>query len=725
VRNLLADVRGRWLVTPSEELTQSYRDEAVRIRRGDRLSWLLLMSGFVPLALQNLLLAPLWIALLAGGWLARRRGLAIQEEQVGPIALVAAIAGFAYFGAGGRPVWAFSLFLILASAVLVFKADLVADVQRLYLVAFVLFLVFSALTLEYSFLVVLFLMVMSGTMVMLRYHFPEEVRAGRYVAVARTLAGPVLAAVAVSVPIFVVFPRVPVATLNLTAPPQTGGFAEEVRFGTMRATLESDRLFMTARTPGPHRWRGIVHDFYSGSGWKATRGPARELRADIGQPISLDPEMIARDARDRETAEVILEPTAVRYLFAPRFPLELELDLSEIRRDQARTLLRIEDPQNKRVRYVVRFGEAAALESEGFLREKYLQLPPGLPARIGDLARQVTARARTDRERAEILERHLAEGEFTYTLDVTIPRGRHPMEHFLFESRAGYCEYFSSAMALMLRTLGVPSRVVNGFNPGTFEPYSGTWAIRERNAHSWVEAYLGRREGWVEFDPTTGRGRPEVLALAARLGLSDWRLYQLVAGLMNRFDFEWQRWVVSFSASMQWGLIGWLSKMYEDAEIALRVWWQQLRLGRPGLVATAGFGFFTLAATVLWPLRRRLARAIAWFWSIVEPVARVFRRLIASVLRRRRPRAPGEDAFYQELLALLARDGLVKQPGETPWELAARARSKRSEPIERDDFIQLVTDAYYEVAYRGRSLDPAGADRVARALVAVKQGACP
>ena len=90
---------------------------------------------------------------------------------------------------------------------------------------------------------------------------------------------------------------------------------------------------------------------------------------------------------------------------------------------------------------------------------------------------------------------------FRYTLKLTGTPGRDPLAHFLFETRAGHCEYFASAMAVMLRAIGIPSREVNGFLPGEYNDLGGDYIVRASDAHSWVEAYFPG-SGWITFDPT-------------------------------------------------------------------------------------------------------------------------------------------------------------------------------------------------------------------------------
>jgi len=114
------------------------------------------------------------------------------------------------------------------------------------------------------------------------------------------------------------------------------------------------------------------------------------------------------------------------------------------------------------------------------------------------LARRLTAGARTPFDAARAIEAHLREG-YDYTHNV--PSDRYPLSSFLFEERAGYCQQFSGAMALMTRMLGIPSRVVAGFAPGSYDAEAAAYEVRDLDAHSWVEVYL-RGLGWVTFDPT-------------------------------------------------------------------------------------------------------------------------------------------------------------------------------------------------------------------------------
>ena len=97
--------------------------------------------------------------------------------------------------------------------------------------------------------------------------------------------------------------------------------------------------------------------------------------------------------------------------------------------------------------------------------------------------------------------------------------GPDPLADFLFNVKSGHCEYFSTAMAVLLRTHGIAARVVNGFLPGEYNEAAGAYTVRQSDAHSWVEVYFPETRSWVTFDPTPSAGRREPVrtGLAAQL----------------------------------------------------------------------------------------------------------------------------------------------------------------------------------------------------------------
>jgi len=139
--------------------------------------------------------------------------------------------------------------------------------------------------------------------------------------------------------------------------------------------------------------------------------------------------------------------------------------------------------------------------TEGF--ERFLQLPAAMPERVGELARRIAGGQGTQLEVVRATEAWLR-ANTTYDLDVPRePAGVDAVDHFLFETRRGFCEHIASAMALLLRANGIPTRLVAGFGPGSRNPFTGYFEVRYADAHAWIEVYYAG-VGWVPYDPTFG-----------------------------------------------------------------------------------------------------------------------------------------------------------------------------------------------------------------------------
>jgi protein-glutamine gamma-glutamyltransferase len=242
-----------------------------------------------------------------------------------------------------------------------------------------------------------------------------------------------------------------------------------------------------------------------------------------------------------------------------------------------------------------------------------------------------------------------------------------PLQEFLFVRRAGNCEYFAASMAVMLRTLGIPSRVVNGFQRGEWNPYGGYFMIRLRDAHSWVEVFVDGA-GWVSLDPSP-RGAAEPTAVAARATL--W---------LDALRLSWYRYVVSWS----------LHDQLTAAESLRRATWT--------------WSAATLRAPD-WRSLPRLALAALGVAAAILVLAR--RRRHAATAVAPMPR------FYARALRVLARRGLTPAPGETAREFAGRAAA--------EPFVRL-TAVYERVRFGGTALTPEEGEAVERGLAEL-QGA--
>ena len=275
-------------------------------------------------------------------------------------------------------------------------------------------------------------------------------------------------------------------------------FTDSIRLGL--APNLGDRIVFTVDTPQGHFWRATTYDFYTGAGWKATETE----KADKVVPTYAA----------REKLEVTFD-VAVSHgnlLFAPNEPSKASVPYQFQAGDDRNfsTSLRAVNRYQAVGPYVVTSYVSTADKQTlrkapatypAHIRQKYLQLPSNLPQRVRDKARQVAGDKLTAYDKAETIESWLRTTYRYSTVVKTPPAGRDPVDYFLFDLKEDFCEYFASSMVVLLREIGVPARLVEGYTTGSFDPNLGKYVVREQNAHAWVEVYFAGY-GWIEFEPT-------------------------------------------------------------------------------------------------------------------------------------------------------------------------------------------------------------------------------
>ncbi|MGH7284586.1 MAG: DUF4129 domain-containing transglutaminase family protein, partial [Polyangiaceae bacterium] len=185
---------------------------------------------------------------------------------------------------------------------------------------------------------------------------------------------------------------------------------------------------------------------------------------------------------------------------------------------------------------------------------RYLSVPASLPSRIGMLAHEWSDALPDDMSKARAIETHLRH-DFHYDMTAPSSGTKQPLDNFLFVTRRGHCEFFSTAMAIMLREIGIPSRNVVGFVGGTYNRFGHDYAIREQDSHSWVEAYVAG--GWQTFDPTPAAGlEPQAATTGVLVYIRD---------LLEAMSQGWDRNVVRYNLQTQVGLFEAFSRRYENA----------------------------------------------------------------------------------------------------------------------------------------------------------------
>jgi len=342
--------------------------------------------------------------------------------------------------------------------------------------------------------------------------------------------------------------------------------------------------------------------------------------------------------------------------------------------------------------------------------ERFLELPGGLN-QVQQSAREIAATAPAGQngyQRAEWIANQIESrlrdsGEFSYTLNAAVTDSSvDPVEDFFVNRKSGHCEYFASAMALMLRAAGVPSRLVSGFKGGERNDYTGAFVVEERHAHAWVEALIGNQ--WRQFDPTPGDARAASVKEIGKEKSIAAELRTLLTGL-------WHQRIVRISLNEQRRLIyGPLVERFEKVtgSTVTSNTWEEIKTfakdPKRWFSGTTFIATFILAAVVL--LLRRLWRKLAASdIGLVERIVLAFRDWLE---RRRERREQSRVDFYERFTKVLSKHGIRRGRSETPLEFAAAAQQRLEELLIASGlagFPDNLVRKFYDVRYGDVSLE--------------------
>jgi hypothetical protein len=450
--------------------------------------------------------------------------------------------------------------------------------------------------------------------------------------------------------IFLLIPRTARAAARLLPnTPRLTGFSNHIDLGGLGKISRDTRAVMhissqSGPLPPDLKWRGAALSLFDGRSWSEPVRRMRPVEAAPGPAVLAGRLQLSRRDGRRLLYHVDVRNADTGTLFVAGVPEFINIDtpVLYVNRELA---IHVPPQFRETLRYDVsaHFGPPLPQPLTSAERIRYLQFPP-LDPRIVTLARAWSGTG-SPADRAQKIERHL-QREFKYKLDGPPYPVADPLADFLFVRKEGYCEYFASAMAVMLRSIGIPSRVATGFQSGYFNDVSGLNVVRASDAHAWVEAWIEspslaaagateRENGaWMTFDPT-----PPASAVPAVLSHLDM--------VFDAVDNTWRDWVVSYDLSHQ----VLMAARFEDAIRRFR--------------RTPNFGI----ALLYWLASIAGLAALAFFapriWRGIKPLGR-FRKS-----RRAEPSASEATALYQQMMRRLARQGIHKHASVTPNEFAA------------------------------------------------------
>jgi transglutaminase-like putative cysteine protease len=478
-------------------------------------------------------------------------------------------------------------------------------------------------------------------------------------------AGRLLAyAAPLAIAMWILFPRLasPFWGVPIDTSRGTSGLSDTMSPGDISSLSMSGEVAFRVRfdgaapAPRDRYWRGLVLHEFSGRSWSG-REPSIDRNAVdrieyLGDPIKY---------------EITIEPTAQRWVFALELPQSWSLQNTFMSAQQQ--LARI-TPIDQKVSYEVTSytNYRADAELRSFFRNWYEQLPPGSNERTRQLATDMRAMAGSDKDYITAVLDMFRNEEFFYTLQPP-PLGSNPVDRFLFETRRGFCEHYASAFTVMMRAVGIPARVVLGYQGGQINPMGDHMVVRQSDAHAWTEVWF-EGDGWQRVDPT-GAVAPERIEYGISEALSDgigesWGFtapsalrYQLEMAY-DVLNAKWDEWVLGYGPEAQQKLMRLLG-MSDPS-------WRKMLL--------------TLVFVVI---------------SIV---------LLISYLLYRRYQPPPRDAASILYQRFLRKVGLQPTVGETPRNYATRAGNTGKISAES---IDSVTAAYMDARY-----GPAGKDAISR-----------
>lgn len=470
----------------------------------------------------------------------------------------------------------------------------------------------------------------------------------------RTSGRLLLYAAPLAIAMWVFFPRLasPFWAVPIDTSRGTSGLSDTMSPGDISSLSMSDEVAFRVQFDGeiPDSrdlyWRGLVMTRFNGRTWTGS-----EPR--VGTPIEDQVEFRG----DPVSYEVTLEPTRQQWIFALDMPRELSLERAFMGPQQQ--LVHI-TPIEQRVAYkVVSYTDYLVQAGPQAIHQKrYTSIPDTGNQRSTELARQMRVDAGSDTAYINAVLAKFHEEEYFYTLQPPA-LGSNPVDRFLFDTRQGFCEHYASAFAFMMRSAGIPSRVVLGYQGGEVNPIGGHLIVRQSDAHAWTEVWL-ERYGWYRVDPTAAVA-PERIEYGVQAALLNgigetWgftappQFLQNLTMTWDALNAKWNEWILGYGSDTQNSFMKWLGM--DDPN------WRKMLL--------------TLVGSVV-----ALILIISGF----------------MMLRYRPPPRDYASILYDKFVK---KTGLQRHVGETAEEFAHRASVDGTLPV---DNVTTITSAYLNARY--------------------------
>jgi transglutaminase-like putative cysteine protease len=473
---------------------------------------------------------------------------------------------------------------------------------------------------------------------------------------------------------------------------RTSGFSNTVDLGAFGPIKRDPSVVMRVELPdrsahevGRLYLRGSAFDRYDGKSWANQLSHRRVMSETSPGTFALHRDQSQGPARPGPALwqNILLEPLDTPVLFAAPFAETISGRLPAVQMDLTGALY-LPFSSSTRIEYSVVSRSNPVLPAdlqphpvsypESFIKH-FLQVPVQSD-RLAALARGIVQDKPNTYEKAVAIQDHLSRN-YRYSLDAPLAEQANPLDEFLFIRKTGYCEHYATAMVIMLRTIGIPARLITGFLATEWNEYGNYYVVRQQDAHAWVEIHLPH-SGWVMMDPTPPSGESVGNAIPA---------WQVVGRILDSVRLRWNRFFVQYSAADQLAVV------------------REIQAGS----ASAKNRVWDSVATFFSPLTTALGRAVDQF---KKHDFRLFAEFLGLVLiglcviiwlSQKRPWTKGHFAktvsrkepaithLYQQMITFLARRGLLKPATMAPLEFL---RITQEQWTDATSSVAAITELY-------------------------------
>ncbi|WP_169833031.1 transglutaminase domain-containing protein [Geosporobacter ferrireducens] len=302
--------------------------------------------------------------------------------------------------------------------------------------------------------------------------------------------------------------------------------------------LRDESIVMLVKAEYPLYLRGNIKDIYTGTGWKGSRHEYKEIGED-----GIIPNLFPDDTPSvKQKVDIELVGSKAKVLYAPYRPIQVLLPSGNVYYNEDYELYLRGSLFSKRIQSYTIYSEIPRLQIKDLklqmhqssnVPQHYMAIPDELPMRVKELAKKLTATAEGDYNKMKNIEGYLRENH-AYTLDgAVLPIGKDFVDYFLFETKKGYCSYYASALAVLGRCIGIPTRYVEGFVLPKERNEKGIYEVAASSAHAWVEAYI-EGQGWIAYEPTPAFATAEAYREnEARQAVYEIQLNEVEQGMEN------------------------------------------------------------------------------------------------------------------------------------------------------------------------------------------------